>query len=220
MKIKRFTAATMREAIRLVRDEQGPDAVILSNRRVDSGVEVVAAVDYDEALMRAAAKPAETPAVVETAVQSASPHPDPLPKGEGNKIQAPVATQIIVNDEEGLKHLRKEIAGMRRLIETQVSALTLGQFRALSPLRGAVMRELVRIGLEVSIAREIAQALPSEADETLARQWPLQALEDKLPIASDDFLEAGGVFALVGPTGVGKTTTLAKLAARFAQWHG
>ena len=65
MKIKRFVASTMREAIRLVRDEQGPDAVILSNRRVDAGVEVVAAVDYDEALMRQATKPAvaEAPAV-------------------------------------------------------------------------------------------------------------------------------------------------------------
>jgi flagellar biosynthesis protein FlhF len=82
------------------------------------------------------------------------------------------------------------------------------------------MRELVRVGLEVSIAREIAQSLPNEADDELARRWPLEALADKLPVAREDFLEAGGVYALVGPTGVGKTTTLAKLAARFAPWHG
>lgn len=214
MKIKRFVAATMREAIRLVRDEQGPDAVILSNRRVDSGVEVVAAVDYDEALMRAA-KPGETPDAGRAVRAEA-----PAEETRVVRAETPVQPQIVLNDEAGLKNLQKEIAGMRRLIETQLSALTLGQFRALSPLKGAVMRELVRIGLETRIAREIAQALPNEADETLARQWPLQALEDKLPIATTDFLEAGGVFALVGPTGVGKTTTLAKLAARFAQWHG
>ena len=51
MKIKRYFANDMRQAIRMVRDEQGPDAVILSNRRVDGGVEIVAAVDYDESLV-------------------------------------------------------------------------------------------------------------------------------------------------------------------------
>jgi flagellar biosynthesis protein FlhF len=54
MKIKRFFAADMRQAIRKVREEQGPDAVILSNRKVDGGVEIVSAVDYDEALINKA----------------------------------------------------------------------------------------------------------------------------------------------------------------------
>ena len=55
MRIKRFFAPNMRHALREVRDEQGPDAVILSNRRVDGGIEVVAAVDYDESLAAAGA---------------------------------------------------------------------------------------------------------------------------------------------------------------------
>jgi flagellar biosynthesis protein FlhF len=50
MKIKRYTAASMRAALALVRAEQGPDAVILSSRRSDDGIEVIAAVDYDEGL--------------------------------------------------------------------------------------------------------------------------------------------------------------------------
>src|SRR5664279_900068 len=50
MKIKRYTAASMRAALAQVRAEQGPDAVILSSRRGDDGIEVIAAVDYDEAL--------------------------------------------------------------------------------------------------------------------------------------------------------------------------
>src|ERR1700733_6003797 len=50
MKIKRYTAVTMRAALALVRAEQGPDAVILSSRRGEDGIEVIAAVDYDEAL--------------------------------------------------------------------------------------------------------------------------------------------------------------------------
>ena len=50
MKIKRYTAPSMRAALALVRAEQGPDAVILSSRRSEEGIEVIAAVDYDEAL--------------------------------------------------------------------------------------------------------------------------------------------------------------------------
>ena len=51
MKIKRYTAASMRAALAQVRAEQGPDAVILSSRRGEEGIEVIAAVDYDEALI-------------------------------------------------------------------------------------------------------------------------------------------------------------------------
>ena len=65
MKIKRFFAPDIRQAIRLVREEQGPDAVILSNSRVNGGIEIVAAVDYDETVFKAVkaeitgARPAE-----------------------------------------------------------------------------------------------------------------------------------------------------------------
>ncbi len=56
MKINRFVAADMRQAMREVRDEQGPDAVILSTRRIADGIEIIAALDYDEALMREASR--------------------------------------------------------------------------------------------------------------------------------------------------------------------
>ena len=50
MKIKRFIAPDMRQTIRQVRETLGADAVILSNKRVEGGIEVVAAIDYDESL--------------------------------------------------------------------------------------------------------------------------------------------------------------------------
>ena len=52
MKIKRYLDKDMRHVLRRVREDQGPDAVILSNRRVEDGIEVIAAIDYDEALVR------------------------------------------------------------------------------------------------------------------------------------------------------------------------
>src|SRR5580700_10127099 len=56
VKIKRYMADSMRAALDQVRIEQGPDAVILSSRRVNEGIEVIAAVDYDEALIAGAAR--------------------------------------------------------------------------------------------------------------------------------------------------------------------
>src|SRR5688572_2885374 len=75
MRIKRFIASDMRTALRMVRDEQGPDAVILSNRPCPEGVEVVSATDYDEALVHQAvlaATPAISPATANAAPAAAA----------------------------------------------------------------------------------------------------------------------------------------------------
>ncbi|MFO0453991.1 MAG: flagellar biosynthesis protein FlhF, partial [Pseudomonadota bacterium] len=74
MKIKRFLAGSMREALARVREELGPDAVIISNRRVDAGIELITAVDYDEALVEEALKrgrPAAPPALAAAPAASA-----------------------------------------------------------------------------------------------------------------------------------------------------
>src|SRR4030088_1522833 len=72
MKIKRYTAVSMRAALALVRAEQGPDAVILSSRRGEGGIEVIAAVDYDEALFVAVTRQraAETETTPEPVAQN------------------------------------------------------------------------------------------------------------------------------------------------------
>src|SRR5271156_4890609 len=61
VKIKRYMAPSMRAALDQVRAEQGEDAVILSSRRVKEGIEVIAAVDYDEGLRAGAARQSSTP---------------------------------------------------------------------------------------------------------------------------------------------------------------
>src|SRR5882762_11013385 len=76
MKIKRYTAASMRAALALVRAEQGPDAVILSSRRGDDGIEVIAAVDYDEALFADAKRQPSAPSIAAPGSASA---PTPAP---------------------------------------------------------------------------------------------------------------------------------------------
>ncbi|MEQ1439316.1 flagellar biosynthesis protein FlhF [Fontimonas sp. SYSU GA230001] len=206
MKIKRFVAGSMREAIRLVREEQGPEAVILSNRRVPGGIEVVSATDYDAALMQAVGR-REAPAAPVAAHPSAAAAPRPQ--------AAPAAMPA-----PEIQQLRREIGGMRKLFERQMAHLAWRDLNERQPQRLAALKTMTEIGLDARLAYAIADELPRDVDGERARFLPLGLLSRRLPIAGNDPIVEGGVIALVGPTGVGKTTTIAKLAARFAERHG
>jgi len=242
MKIKRFMAKNMREAIRLVREEQGPDAVILSNRRIDGGVEVVAAVDYDAALMQQALRLPAAPPVVEAAPAAAAPAPMPAPMpaavaraappppkppvaaAPARAVAAPAAQAIPaalpppVAPE--LQQLRRELGGVKKMLEQQFASLMWKDLREQQPERMAALRAMANLGIDPALVREILDALPASADGERARFLPLGLLSRRIPVAKKDFILDGGVFALVGPTGVGKTTTIAKLAARYAERYG
>jgi flagellar biosynthesis protein FlhF len=206
MKIKRFLAGSMREAIRHVREELGDDAVILSNRRVAGGLEVVAATDYDAALMQAAvrrqdsAEPTEAPAATAAPDSGSAPVPARLP--------------------DDFQQLRREMSRMRQLLEQQSAQPHPLTGAAMSPQRSAALRTLNELGIEPSLAIAIADSLPGDADQEKARLLPLGLLARRLPVHPADRILEGGIIALVGHTGVGKTTTLAKLAARFAARFG
>src|ERR1700732_4030471 len=98
MKIKRYMAASMRAALAQVRAEQGPDAVILSSRRVEEGIEVIAAVDYDEALFAAATlkpPPAAPPEVAATRSLLPKPEPKEAPlRAQSTKGSAPLKAPL------------------------------------------------------------------------------------------------------------------------------
>lgn len=213
MKIKRFLAKNMREAIRMVREEQGADAVILSNHRVAGGVEVVAATDYDAALMQQAVR------------RSTPPEPPPeTPKPTHNEMQVPVATPppvVSAPASPELQQLRRELGGMKRMLETQIAGMAWRELQE-NPQKLRALQTMINLGIEPRLAREIIAELPASAaaDAERARFLPLGLLSRRLPIATTDLIHEGGVIALVGPTGVGKTTTIAKLAARYAELHG
>ncbi len=243
MKIKRFVAADMRQAMREVREEQGPEAVILSTRRFAEGIEVIAAIDYDESLMREASRhnvaavnpgtPASTaaatgatpPPLARTRGQSVSNSPStspalsvvpaPVALPEGTATMQPMMEQTA----KDTARMRVELGDLRELLEVQLSSLAWNDMERRQPLRSRVLREMTRMGIEADVANQLAAALPDKFNAEQARYLPLGILSRSLAVSGRDLSAGQGVTALVGPTGVGKTTTIAKLAAR-AVLHG
>ena len=233
MKIKRYFATDMRQAIRLVREEQGPDAVILSNRRVDGGVEIVAAVDYDEALvskmsqqapLQVQTSPSTGPSVI-TPKRSVPQQAGPLPEEDAPDSYAaphnPVRKEEIVwSQDPSLLAMREEIQMLRSMLESQLTGLAWREMKQQNPQRVKLLERLLQLGLAPTLCREIADRVRYEKDMNNNWRQALSLLASQLSVTHDDILNHGGIVALVGPTGVGKTTTVAKLAARFTLRHG
>jgi len=226
MKIKRYFAADMRQAIRMVRDEQGPDAVILSNRRVDGGIELIAAVDYDADMLNIG-----TPGVADSAA-AADPQPKKsAPAAATEYVAAPrpemvAATPVFKRPEvewsqdPAISEMRREVKALRSLLEDQLAHLAWGDYARNQPQKSALLRRLMALGLAPELCRQLSDQIDADADSDNNWRKAMALLADWLPVADDEILNNGGVVALVGPTGVGKTTTVAKLAARFALRHG
>ncbi len=206
MKIKRYVAPDIRQAIRQVREEQGPDAVILSNRSVDGGVEIVVAVDYD-ALLKELGAGSQTSAAATYEAKA---------KAAGDAAGA-ASTEAA---DPALLDLRREVRTLRGMLEHQLSDLAWGEMGRKYPGRTLLMRRLRELGLATALAERIAGEIHESSDFDRAWREALARLAHHLPVTDDDILTQGGVVALLGPTGVGKTTTVAKLAARFILRHG
>lgn len=258
MKIKRFTAADMRQAMGLVRDEQGPDAVILSTRRIADGIEVIAAIDYDESLVNdavrhpaapatsrqpvpatprpAPARPAHasppatgaavartsplvgtgTPSRTSAALASHRTRPAPNASHRQTGEAPPAPARSPAPDAAALEtaRMREELGSLRAMLETQLSSLAWNDLERRQPLQAGVLREMTRIGIDADVARALVAELPAKVSADQARYLPLGLLARHLGVGSRADAEGPAVMALVGPTGVGKTTTVAKLAAR------
>jgi flagellar biosynthesis protein FlhF len=256
MKIKRYTAPSMRAALALVRSEQGPDAVILSSRRGDDGIEVIAAVDYDEALFadatrqRAAAAAPAAEAVVAaaqaprepliseamraavlsataTAVKAAPPISKPVVKappadGPRPSVARPsVARPSLPRAEPAYgAAMQRDIQDLRRMLETGLAGMTWNDKRVREPLKARVLEDLSAMDIAPDVAMALAELTPSRTSLENPSHIPMALLCRHLPMVNDLTSVTGGIIAIVGPTGAGKTTTIAKLAARWCMAHG
>jgi len=348
MKLKRFTAPDIRQAMANVRAELGGDAVILSNRKTDDGVEIIAATDYDDAVMDVpqaavsapdlsainqrhvvkAKKPASTRGKLlsssalssqrssnslssaplsSTNTQNPAGHltnkrdmkkPSPaarwkealddqyeddsgeleellsLDDGSENGLdlnrgaesaskldakRTPIENQRRVTDEalvknktqvsnewihqfratnetnepapaakpalaeadnKSMENVWNELSSLRGLLETQLSSLAWTDVSKRHPVKSKTLKHMLELGLTPEVSYELLANISDEEGFETCWRKSLALFAKRMPTTDDDMIKKGGVFALVGPTGVGKTTTIAKMAARYALAHG
>lgn len=197
MKIKRYFAPTMRLAMNLVRKEHGDDAVILSTKDVDGGVEIVAALD-PEAMQ----------------YQEAHSHQNTV---SGSTYQSPetLASPAIGGRENSqeLAGMAAEIQAVKAMLENQLSGLAWGQTSQNDPHKIELIKKLLQLGMGWNLSQKLVEAIDAKSSQAWVEI--LRNMERSLLVEERDMIERGGVIALVGPTGVGKTTTIAKIASRF-----
>jgi flagellar biosynthesis protein FlhF len=285
MTVKRFFGASARECLRRVKEELGPDAVVISNKPTDKGVEIVAmtpdsldAISQQAGATRAKAAPdvsawsAEVPSVqrpkaededytvsLSSAVRktpsirpwtpyeatpvAAVEKPEdnrarlrPLPpraEEEQDVLSAPQVANTLRSATEptpqsGLEsppevaELRDEIRVIKSLLERQLAGFAWGEMARDTPVRALLLGEMIEAGFSGQLARRLVQDLPEDMNLIDGRKWLKAAVNRRLRTlpTESDFIDRGGVYAIVGPTGVGKTTTTAKLAARCVVRYG
>jgi flagellar biosynthesis protein FlhF len=224
MKIKRYLAADMRNALRAIREEQGSDAVILSSRATPQGVEVCAAVDLELAAGQGTlAEAAELKQLGRSALQDL--------EREDSTVAAGVESAAAVLrpvDEEALlanifsgseaagpnRSVGEELRSLRALLEQQLAALAWNDFTRREPLKARVLADLANLGLDRALALQIVAELPAGIGSEQLQRTPYAMLARRIPVCAPP-MERSGALLLVGPPGGGKSTTLSKLAARY-----
>jgi flagellar biosynthesis protein FlhF len=208
MKIRRFTGVDMRDALRQVRNALGTEAVILETAHNATGVEISAAVDGDSS-------PAE--AIISDWTDS---HATRHETDEGPCVViggTPRGRTLATVSE--MDQMREEMRSIRSLLEAQLGRLIWDDQSRQTPQIAGLLRNFTQLGLDADIARRLAER---SAVTHPVGGWTavLRTMVEELPVAGTDPVSDGGTYAVIGPTGVGKTTTIAKLAARAALEYG
>ena len=230
MKMKRYLAANMRVALAAVREEQGPDAVILSTRTLPEGVEVCAAVDLElaaghgmlaetaalkqlerEALEQLEQESAAAGAAMEAVPGEASRWASPW---MGSSTSGPDASGTASATDGEAGSVREELRSLRALLEQQVAALAWNDFTRREPLKARALTDLARIGVDATLALELLADLSPTLSSDQLQRMTYALLARRIQIC-DPPVQARGALLFIGPPGGGKTTTLAKLAARY-----
>ena len=151
-------------------------------------------------------------------VLSTRPHPQgvELLASAYGELAAPAAVDAA--EVPGSSRILQELNRLRGLLQNQLAGFAWGSTRRRDPVRIALMQTLFAAGFGGELARTLAARLPRGLDIDAAQRWLRQVLIRNLPVLprSEDPVVRGGVLALVGSTGAGKTTTLAKLAVHGA----
>ncbi len=250
MSIRKFFAATARQALRDIHNELGDDAIIISNRKVANGVEIIALDNEDIVMMTQNSVDHKPQTAIPTTARRVPVHemPTAAPRVEAfipkvvRSVPQPSATvtavkpqmaqaqaaqpqvvkpQVVKREvQDHNEGLLDEIKSMHDLLQQQISAMAWSDVQRQDPNRAGLLRGLLNAGFSSMLASQLVGKMPNGKEEGAA--WIKQVLKNNLQVSNteDDIVTRGGVYALIGPTGVGKTTTTAKLAARAVVRYG
>ena len=297
MNVRKFIAANARDALRKVKETLGNDAIILSNRGVPGGVEIMAVAARDMAMIVptpvAETTPSPRPAPVQAPIVDSDDDYRVVLNSARARISQPVPPKVVspapatqrptvnhaipqrpaatvnagIPKSGGLRNLEinrpaqqatqpspaasvapaapapaaapapvarrpeaevvpmevmEEIRSLRKIVEQHLAGFAWGEVARSEPVKTDILRQMLDAGFSPQFARDLLTELPSEMSSVEAMAWVKGAADRSLVTLGNenDIVDRGGVYALVGPTGVGKTTTTAKLAARCVLRHG
>jgi flagellar biosynthesis protein FlhF len=210
MKMQKYTAPDMRSALRKVRSEHGPDALILWTRRTAGIVELTVATDPEavaNAEILTQAKRAAGADTVAIPVRSVS-RPVAVPQA----ISPPAVA--------GSAAIDSELKSLRHLLETQLAALAWNDLTRRAPVKASLMREFASLGLDRELGASLLESVTSDDELDRARQQVLAAFSGRLLTNDDRWTTRGGVLSLVGSSGSGKSSAVAGIAARWVLRNG
>ena len=314
MKTKTVVAKDMRQALKKITEELGADAVILSNKKVDGGIEVTASLDYDRALeehrqhqkarersaslasspntfkpqqgdvqrllkrtLEASKSGQQREQIEQLLSQQTSSASQPTVKPYQPPVKATTATTIHKTNSQladelkpdtvnlsshqkgGEQHskvlsepvddaiddsaefarndaslafrpaatssmemnaMRSELQLLRSMLNTQLGNVAWGDFSYRNPESAAIFKRLIRMGFDSALSRSLSGSVVQEQSKKENWQRTMGELANSIPVVCESSLPQEGVVAFVGPAGVGKTTTIAKLAAKYVLEHG
>lgn len=212
-----FRAPDTRSALAMVKAALGPDAVILATRDVDNGLFRAKEIEVTAALPEAPAQPKALPA---KAYQPATPPPAPAPLHALRAPPAALPAPRVVDPTEELQGLRASMEEMRRELRRMSSQVRMERELQLPPPAAELMTRLIGRGVEDSIAEDCVRAAVKQSPNLSQASLVAgvrAALSERVAATRAPWLAEGPrrrVLAIVGPTGVGKTTSVAKIAAR------
>ncbi len=200
--MKRFHEKNMHTALQKIREELGEDAVIISSNQNSLGVEVVAATDY-EAVSNG------------DFVSSAVTYEKPVINNQELDNKNDIEVDAIVHEVD-TSAIQEEISQLRKIIESQTELISWNKLIDQDTIARRLLQKLSISGFGFNLSKKLLTMVKGVNEFDNAWIQIENGLKNKLTMTKESVIDSGGIVALVGPTGVGKTTTIAKIAAQYA----
>lgn len=228
MSSKRFVAKTARDVMTQVRNEMGADATIISHREINGWHEITASQAPKSSTQNIAKESAandkqllakraqEMLALFNSKQDAREAKADPLPE------TAPDTTKKMAAGPDSLETLISEVRDLKMSLQSQLNDISWDATSPQNQTKNRLISHFINLGFEQDLIKRVIKKLPTDLGHEDALLWTRDLLSKNIKSTEDEseILKSKGIYALLGSTGVGKTTTIAKIAARYALENG